>query len=384
MCENPLYSSAFYFEPAARCSFALAAGAGIRNTVNWESKLSDNHFMKRAFFPFCILLFLISAAFSQVPSALYGIWEGKDRIVFFEEAADGEGEASGQPQIVILLKEYYGWYYDRAVEPEDYAEKEERKRNSATAGKAQQIYFDVKNLKEYEGLYSAFELEEGLSRRQKNIIPMLISDDKIFLDFYMQDESDKNLFTGHSVSRGITMNEEPLNENISAFYLVEDGDFFYPVRYWKSDMDFEASKVTFQRDGREFLLPKHIFSCNQNYSCVSGRSKKIRNPKEPVSLESLGLKFTGEKASESPFLIPDKEPYLVRLADKATFDDLMKIVKEANSRRKPDAKTLFPPHNPPLDWHWDVIDLLERNNPYIQKVRERQRNFGARAKDIGR
>ena len=318
-----------------------------------------------------IFFFLVNLCFSQnIPSSLYGIWEGKDRIVFFEDN-----------QIIILLKEYYGWYYDRAVEPENYDEKEPRVRNSGTTKKPQQLYFDIKNLKEGEN-WSFFELETELSRHQKNLIPLLISDDKIYLDFYLQNDQDRNTFIGHAKSEGITMFEQALPENIGVLYLTADGGAAYDVRYWKSDMDFEESSVLFKRPEGEFSVPKHIISRGQNYSCVSGRSKKIRNPQGAMSLESRGLRFTGQTAFESPFIIADKEPYLVRIADKKTFEDLMKIVKDANSRRKPEPPALFPPHNPPLDWHWDLIDALEKNNPYIQAVRERQKAFGPRAKDL--
>ncbi len=337
---------------------------------------------------FLVMIFSCVLIFSQsIPSSLYGIWEGKDRIVFFEEigaggALSGEGAASGgEAQIVVLLKEYYGWYYDRAVEPEEYGEKEPRTRNSGTTKKAQQVYFDVKNLKDGEN-WSFLELETELSRRQKNLIPLLLADDKIYLDFYIQNDEDRNIFTGHAKSEGITMFEQTLPENIGLLYLTADGGAAYDVRYWKSDMDFEASQVLFKRPEGEFSVPKHITSREQNYSSVSGRSKIVRNPQGAMSLESRGFKFTGKTAFDSPFIIADKEPYLVRLADKKTFEDLMKLVKDANSRRKPDPPALFPPHNPPLNWYWDVIDLLERNNPYIQAVRERQRTFGARAKEI--
>ena len=318
-----------------------------------------------------IFFFLVNLCFSQnIPSSLYGIWEGKDRIVFFEDN-----------QIVILLKEYYGWYYDRAVEPENYDEKEPRVRNTGTTKKAQQIYFDVKNLQQGQN-WCALELETELSHRQKNLIPLLIDGDKIYLDFYLQNEEDRNIFTGHAKSEGITMFEQTLPENIGLLYLTADGGAAYDVRYWKSDMDFEESKVLFKRPEGEFSVPKHIISRGQNYSSVSGRSKKIRNPQGAISFEKSCVKYMGGNAAESPFLILDKEPYLVRIADKKTFEDLMKIVKDANSRRKPEPPALFPPHNPPLDWHWDLIDALEKNNPYIQAVRERQKAFGPRAKDL--
>ncbi|WP_027727413.1 hypothetical protein [Treponema sp. C6A8] len=347
--------------------------------------------MKRSFFAFFLILgaflfaqesfrpeeFQAQSEVTQIPDELYGIWEGKDRIVFFEEAGD-----AGNLQAVIFLKEYYGWYYDRAVEPEEYEEKAPRTRNSGTTKDAQQIYIDIKNLKKEEGRFVSFEMETALSRRQKNLVPLLIADDKIFLDFYLQDENDKNMFIGHSLSRGITMNEQPLSENIGVFYLTAEGNSYFDIRYWKSDMDFESEKVNFTLGDVSFMVPKHVISQNQNYSCVSGRSKKIRNPQGAISFEKRGVKYMGGNAAESPFLILDKEPYLVRIADKKTFDDLMKIVKDANSRRKPDPPALFPPHEPPLDWHWDLIDALEKNNPYIQAVRERQKAFGPRAKDL--
>ena len=74
--------------------------------------------MKKGFLV-VLLLALICPVFSQkIPEILQGIWEGKDRFVYFDNASDDEN-----PELVIILKEYYGWYYDRAAEPVDYAEK---------------------------------------------------------------------------------------------------------------------------------------------------------------------------------------------------------------------------------------------------------------------
>ena len=74
--------------------------------------------MKKGFLV-VLLSALIFPVFSlDIPENLKGIWEGKDRFVFFENAADDEN-----PQFVIVLKEYYDWYYDRAAEPADYSKK---------------------------------------------------------------------------------------------------------------------------------------------------------------------------------------------------------------------------------------------------------------------
>ena len=58
----------------------------------------------------------------------------------------------------------------------------------------------------------------------------------------------------------------------------------------------------------------------------------------------------------------------------------MKIVEEANKKRKPAPPPLFPAED--LDWHWDLINQLEKGNKIIEKVRERQKKFGPRAQDI--
>ncbi|MDD7533646.1 MAG: hypothetical protein SPK18_02080, partial [Treponema sp.] len=73
-------------------------------------------------------LFYSSLLFSEkLPSKLLGIWESKDRYIFFEQNDEEE------PQLVLILKTYYGWYLNRAAEPEDYSKKESRVRNTANA-----------------------------------------------------------------------------------------------------------------------------------------------------------------------------------------------------------------------------------------------------------
>ena len=88
------------------------------------------------------------------------------------------------------------------------------------------------------------------------------------------------------------------------------------------------------------------------------------------------------KNDDQSVFVQNEEPYLKKLADKDTFEELMLLVKDANSRRKPDPPALFPESN--LDWHWDLIDMLESNNELIQQVRARQKAFGPRGKDLGK
>ena len=83
--------------------------------------------MKKGFSVFLALFFLFPVFSEVIPEPLLGIWEGKDRFVFFEQQPENEN-----PKLVIILKEYYGWYFDRAAEPEAYNAKETRVRNAAT------------------------------------------------------------------------------------------------------------------------------------------------------------------------------------------------------------------------------------------------------------
>lgn len=326
--------------------------------------------MKKLFI-LSLFLFLFTNLFAiTLPDSLYGIWEGKDRIVFFEQTEEGTDE------VVILLKEYYGWYYDRVAEPASYDEKEKRTRNSGTTRYSEHVY--IENLKKtYEsGENIAGEIKVKFSNHQKNTIPFVIVDGNMYLDYLQQNDEDKLYYMGNAKSKGFLVSEQSVIENILGYII--DGDKLYDIRYWKSDMDYSEETAKLVWKDSEYYVPKHIYSGENNYSCVSGRSKKIRNVVAQFEYKENDFYFTEDKQ----ILIRDKEPYLTKLADKSTFEDLMQIVKNANSRRKPDPDPIFPPND--VNWHWDLIDMLEANNELIQQVRARQRSFGPRPKDINK
>ncbi len=332
--------------------------------------------MKKIFVSlFCFLLFSFIFA-ETLPSKLLGIWESKDRYVFFEQNDQEE------PQLVVILKTYYGWYLNRAAEPEDYSKKEARVRNTANARNAEHIYIKNLNLKETaNSLYGSLDL--AYSGWQKNTIPFLLIDGSIYLSYFEKDiplEIDENknwnFYRGIAPSKGFMISPQSLPENITGYII--DGEKLYDVRYWKTDMDFSTDYISFVYKDDTYQIPKHLRSCETNYSCVSGRSKKVRNTVKAFKYKADDYIFN----DDASVFTKNEEPYLKELADKETFEELIKIVKDANSRRKPDPPALFPESD--LDWHWDLIDLLESGNPIIQKVRERQRAFGPRGKDIGK
>lgn len=318
-------------------------------------------------------LFLISLSISlfaeTIPQKLLGIWEAKDRYVFFEQNDDEN------PEIVILLKTYYGWYLNRAAEPAEYNEKEPRLRNTANARNAEHISIQNINISESSNsLYGSLDL--SFSRWQSNVIPFLIIADSMYLSYFEKDDVNESFFRGLAPSQGFLISPQSVPTNITGYII--DGDKLYDVRYWQTDMDFSSDYITFTYKDDSYQIPKHLRSCNTNYSCVSGRSKKVRNAVKPFEYKADDFIFN----DEGTVFTRNEEAYLKRLADRDTFEELMKIVKEANSRRKPDPPALFPESN--LDWHWDLIDLLEKDNKLIQEVRARQKTFGPRGRDFNK
>lgn len=343
--------------------------------------------MKKGFSVFLVLFFLFPVFSTSIPEQLLGIWEGKDRYVFFEQQPENENPdffsdnftPKQYPQLVIILKEYYGWYLDRAAEPEEYADRLNRSRNAATHKTAEYINFDIKEESE-----SSFEMIINYSTHHKNYIPVAVIEDQLFIDFYkkLPQQETKEITTngywlGNINTQGITINPQVIDENIGL--IVLDGEKMYDIRYWLSDIeerDERDKEVDFIYGDDKYTVPKYLNVANNQYSCVTGRSKRIRNPQGYTVFNEADYYFNADKT----VMAKKDSCYLRKLADKDDFEALMKIVKAANSRRKPDPPPLFPPSN--LDWHWDLIDLLEKDNEQVQKVRERQRQFGPRGKDL--
>ncbi len=318
-----------------------------------------------------LALFLIFPVFSlDMPLELEGIWEGKDRFVFFEQYPDDKN-----PELVVLLKEYYGWYIDRTAEPAEYNEKVQRAVNSGTTKKAENIAISFEEIYKTQDCWTGFVCLQ-FSKSQSNKIPVCKINNQLYLDFLVQDSENPQFYRGVAVSEGIKIAQQKIPENIAGFIIDEEN--LFNIRYWKTDMDFSSENATFTYNGKSYTVPRHIKCGNTLYSCVSGRSKKVRNIQPPQKIKKDDFIWS----LDNSVLVLDKEPYLYQLAEHKTFEDLMQIVKEQNSKRKPDPPPLFPPDD--LNWHWDLIDLLEKDNVLIQEVRKRQKEFGPRPKDLNK
>jgi len=307
----------------------------------------------------------------EIPESLYGIWEGSDRLVFFDKNIE-----TGEPELSIYIKSFYGWYIDRTAEPDSYAFKDYRPRNDATSRNAVSIItgFDRinKNVKpepenendqmEVRIPYAydnAFEITLQYSKNQKNSIPIAVLNDKLYLNFFIQDINDPNLYRGNIASKGLMVSEQSVPDNIGLYYINSEKNLYYDIRYWKTDMDYEDSEVTWQKGDVQFNVDKHLISAGYNYSSVSGRSKKIRNPVDGFSFSDKAFTFSEDKS----LLITDSKPYLYKLADHKTLEDLFQIVKEHNSKKKPAAPPPFSYSE--MEWHKIIIKLLEEGDESV-------------------
>ena len=333
--------------------------------------------MKKSLALFFLIFFCIFQMFSNdIPDQILGIWEGQDRYVFFEnvetpeyteDIENSENPIQNQNKIIVVFKTYYGWYLDRFAEPIEKSKTQKRNRNNATPKNPLQIEYTCTDLG--NGVYN-FEI--SYTKNQQQQLPAAIINNVMYFNFFQKDSKNPNLWNGNDFSKGITVSEQTQKNKLQCLYLTENQCF--TIDYWLTDMPFSDSIATFEYKNQTYQVNKHVKSMGKVYTCAMGKGKKVRNLKEP-KLFSLEDKIHTENV-----LVLQTEPNLVKLIDKNTFEHLIQIVNNQNSKRKPFPEPPFPPSN--VDWHWDLIDLLEKDNQIIQQVRQRQKQFGPRAKDF--
>lgn len=324
-----------------------------------------------------ISFILLQSVFAQTPEIFRGIWKGEDRYIFWGE----------NNETAVILKDYYGWYYDRAAEPEEFENQSARKRNIATGKQGKRIQSAFNKI---SGTDDIWEITFSYDKKTKSVFPVFILDDKLYVDFLVKipyseehstgavnsENTEDALFYGYwqglNTSDSIRIHERKNADNIISWYITQQGA--YRLRFWQTGMKTEDTKAAFADGSMLYTVNKHIFSAGQNYTCVNGKSSNIRNvEKYPEFPLSCSMNPGGT-------VLTLKKPYLTKMTEPSSSDELLKIIEEANSRRKPDPAPLFPEEN--LDWHWDLINELEKGNAQIQAVRERQKSFGPRAQDI--
>ena len=355
----------------------------------------------------------------QLPELLQGIWQGSDRYVFFvpqQRTAHGEtaterGENAESERrtatkttdviapsdVAVVLKTYYGWFYDRAAEPAEYAANE-RFLCTATTKEAERVTITVEPLQtrpprlDEDGnsipyTSGAWELVVTYNGKTKyeTRIPVAVIGNELYLDFVVKGDTDdvrtsstnNNLFgfwQGVCKRNDFQIAPYPRGGEVRSYYVLDDA--VYTLRYWETTMPYTDAYASFTDGDESFHVQKHIVSSGSVFTCVTGRSTRIRN------IAKSSAQFINYTLDSTGTICAFGEPYLTKVTGVENADALIAIVNEANARKKPAPPPLFPPSD--LNWHWDIITLLEKDNKLVQEVRERQRVFAATNGNGGR
>ncbi|MGI0530166.1 hypothetical protein [Treponema socranskii] len=323
------------------------------------------------------------------PALLEGIWTGDDRYVFFVPENTAEKAAVKPTDIALILKTYYGWFYDRAAEPEAFASQSERFLCTATTKEAERLTVTAEDLlnrpPRYDMNGNALPYDSGAwelvvkyngKKKYETRIPVAVIGNELYLDFVLRVDSVgspsallggelRGYWQGVCKRQSIRLAPYPRAPEIRSYYVSDDG--MYVLRFWETTMPYTDDLASFDDTGKTFSVAKHIVSSASIFTCVTGRSNRIRN------IVKTPLDFGDYKLDETGMICVFGKPYMTKVLGKDSAPGLMQIVAEANSRRKDPPPPLFPPSD--LNWHWDLIALLEKDNTLVREVRLRQRAF---------
>lgn len=327
-----------------------------------------------------IFIALFTSCLFALPVQLDGVWSAGDRYVLFDTESENEGNAA------VVLRVYDKWYNDRTAEPLSYKESANRTRNSATGNEAEHIATKIVPLESG----NAWEVNARYGKRadDETIIPVAVIGKSMYLNFLIKEDTEEGEESGGTFYRGVRGQSAiracpmPSIGEVYSYYVTKDAT--YRLRYWPIDLtasEKSGNKAAFTDEGVVYTVPSQVVSLGRVFTCVTGRSAKIRN------IEKLPASFlNGEKSSDGK-IIALGAPSMTRVGEEAVSgetsrDTLLRIVSEANRRRCPPPKPLLPPSS--VDWHIDLINSLEEGNAVIAAVRERSKQFSVTAGRTGR
>ena len=291
----------------------------------------------------------------EMPEELIGIWKSPDRYIFFGKNMD----------FSVILKMYYGWYYDVSSSttlPDDF----EKDKNNASFHDTKDQKIVLRRLKKD---IPAWELSVLHEKNEESIIPLCVIQNKIYLDFLIKDfsqneeESFFGFFQGVSAKEQIRLSKQNEKENIFCYFITPSS--IYSIRFWQTDMEYQKDALATFNDSKEiFKIKKHIQSCGKTYTCATGKRARIRNVEKFTQIPN-DFAVNSQKG-----IIPIGKPVYEKEENPANIDELIQIVKEANKKRHPLPKCPFEKHE--VDWHWSLIWELEKYNPVIKEVRKEE------------
>ncbi|MBP5402479.1 MAG: hypothetical protein J6Y36_04895 [Treponema sp.] len=320
----------------------------------------------------------------DVPEIFDGIWEGNDRYIMFQEKSElkdivkDEVELKEDNYIWIYLKMFYGWYVDRS------AEKYTKKNSPEKYDSNDVVFRDIQNIKiQFKKLLdidecNAYEIIITYPKqKEKTVIPVAVIDGELYLDFAIradyktyspEGKSSPLIGSWSSVAHvsGIKVSKPITDTNLYSLFITDSR--IYSIRYWKTDMDFNPAMAFFSDGDNKFEVPKHISSAGNVYTCVTGRSVTIRNVELKKNLNINDFKIDSQK-----MVLATGTPYLKRISEHCSFDDMMNIVAVSNARKAPEQDPPFPPFK--LDWEPEDIKSLEIQRKILEAVHRRHKEF---------
>ncbi len=313
----------------------------------------------------------------RIPDLLSGIWQGSDRLLLF--GRDGN-------EFALVLREFYGLYADRAVEPVRYAELSTRPRNDATAKNAEKISVRYVTIAEnVSHTAGAYELEIAYPAPTKSgfetvVVPVCVIDEKLYLDFLVRGSAEytdsqltlsgtdsavgeenagveipaqEGFWRDCGAAGGIQVSPPVIAEELTGYY-VADGAFYH-IRYWKTEMPYKYDKAGFTDGEKNYTVDKYMRVAGNVYTCATGRRTQIRNIEKSASLPSPHV-FDRDNV-----ICALGMPYLERIESADSREGLQAIVDENNARCAPLPKPLFPPVQSTV--RWPDIESLDLYNP---------------------
>ncbi len=352
---------------------------------------------------------IVASSDESVPLMLGGIWANDSRYVVFDT-----GYLSGStkhPLTDIVLRTFYQWYNDRAAESHEYSAKINRDRNNVETGVSEEIELHFTPLT-YELFTSDYNMpvvqEDGdvLIAENQNSgawdievkysghkiggedtyhVPVAVIGNKLYLKFAVKEEDSDSVPSGGLLD-GITIQSENLydgywldagnangilvcppvtNKELLSYYVTND--CVYHIRYWRTDMEYDAKTQAVFTDGdKTFSVPKHLLSAGVTYTCTLGRRTRIRNITksstlpEPYDINNILVQKHTKDANgkdctytvRTATILVFGKPYLELVDGTQTMQD---IINTNNARRHPAPAPLFPPHGV-LDFDWSIVE----------------------------
>ena len=316
----------------------------------------------------------------SLPPLLAGLWQNNQRIVSFENLDSAS----------VILKLFYGWYYDRAAEPgtqtfvdsimsttqldykysgasqQDFIARNSvtitdevlqydslppRPKNDATSPQAQHLLVEFEPLipeTETSGAWNIWITYPDI--KERHAIPVAVFDGKLYVNFYLGTSSPlSRFFQAASNTNGITISTPLLDKEVIS-YLVT-GSRMYKIRYWQTDMEYDgATEAVLSGEDGDYQVPKHLLIGGSVYTCVAGRRVDIRN------VEEIPLDISGFTMSSDNRIIVQKSAYLSLMDNNAS--ELYQLIAEANSRKAPPPPPPIPLGE--LDFHYAEIEDLRK------------------------